>query len=320
MTPLDGLDALGGVQLAPVARGEKMPLFKGWPDTRLSLDEARAVVARGDNIAMRVGSASHNFVDADLDCVEAVELADLYLPETAAQFGRPSKPRSHRLYCSPGATYATFDDPLAKKTLIELRADGHTGGAHLTLLPPSVTGGERREWHGTTIEPALVDAPVLQRRMAWLAIGCLVARYVSEHAARRPADDLPDLLREADHALGRAAFRWLGRSAPDELRGHPKPRAAMSNDELRLAEVVAAIPNDFGWNEWNRLGLAIFAASGGSEEGFVAFDDLSARSVKYETRATRERWANYRRSPPHRIGLGTLVHLARQNGWHRRAA
>jgi hypothetical protein len=92
----------------------------------------------------------------------------------------------------------------------------------------------------------------------------------------------------------------------------------MTNEELRLAEVVAAIHNDFDWAEWNRLGMAIYAASSGSEEGFIAFDDLSARSTKYQPQTVRERWNNYRRSPPSRIGIGTLVHLASQCGWRRK--
>jgi hypothetical protein len=89
---------------------------------------------------------------------------------------------------------------------------------------------------------------------------------------------------------------------------------------LRLEEVVAAIPNRCSWEEWNRVGMAIYTASGGSELGFAAFDDFSSRSPKYDAYAVRERWANYRRSPPSRIGLGTLVHHARQAGWRRRGA
>jgi hypothetical protein len=56
--------------------------------------------------------------------------------------------------------------------LLELRADGATGGAHMTLLPPSVTDGERRRWHADIIAPAALDPRVLLRRMAWLAVGC----------------------------------------------------------------------------------------------------------------------------------------------------
>jgi hypothetical protein len=311
--------ALLSARFVPIPTGSKSPRFK-WGDVALSAAEAQAHVVAGGNLALRVGAMSANLVDADLDCSEALELASLYLPHSGAQFGRLSKPLSHRLYSAPGAVYASFGDPLDGSMLVELRADGRDGGAHLTLIPPSIADGEQREWLGETVEPAEVESTVLARRMAWLAIGCVVMRHVSEYAARRPGPDLLELLWEADPQLGRAAFRWLGKPSPDEPRHNPKPRREMSNEELRLAELVAAIPNDFAWNDWNRVGMAIYAASGGSEEGFIAFDDLSARSPKYDPHAVRERWNNYRRSPPTRISLGTLIHLAREHGWHRGAA
>jgi hypothetical protein len=308
--------ALAAEEFVPIPRGEKIPGCR-WRDLRLSVTEAEQHVERGGNIALRVGGV----VDADLDCPEALKLADLYLPPTRAEFGRLSRPRSHRLYVSRGAVYAAFADPINDDMLIELRAAGRDGGAHLTLLPPSETDGERREWHGDTVEPAAVDAHALTRRMGWLATGCLVARHVSEHAALRPYYDLPDLLWEADPALGRKAYHWVGRLAPDERPPDLKPRRNYTTTELRLEEIVAAIPNNCGWVEWNRIGMAIYAASGGSDLGFVAFDDFSSRSsTKYDPHAVLERWRNYRRSPPTRVSLGTLVHLAREAGWRRSAA
>jgi Primase C terminal 2 (PriCT-2)/Bifunctional DNA primase/polymerase, N-terminal len=306
---------LANAVFIPIPANAKAPRCK-WRDLRLTIDEAHRHLASGGNIAIRVGRASGDVVDADLDCAEAIALASQYLPKTQAIFGRASKPRSHWLYRSPGTVFTTFADPLTGDMLLELRADGRDGGAHMSLLPPSITDGERREWH-LDGQPADIVANVLARRMALLAIGCLTIRHVSEYAARRPGPDLPDLLWEADPKLGRAAFYWLGKPAPDELKRHPKPRNQMTNEELRLAEVVAAIYNDFDWHGWNRLGMAIYAASGGTEEGFIAFDDLSARSSKYDPQAVRERWRNYRRSPPQRIGVGTLVHLARECGWSR---
>jgi Primase C terminal 2 (PriCT-2) len=145
-------------------------------------------------------------------------------------------------------------------------------------------------------------------------------RHVSERAARRPGHDLPSVLWEADPVLGRRAYHWVGRLAPDERPPDLKPRHDYSSSELRLEEIVAAIPNGCGWDEWNRIGMAIFAASGGSELGFVAFDDFSSRSPKYDPHAVLERWRNYRRSPPSRISLGTLIHHAREAGWRRSAA
>jgi hypothetical protein len=309
------LDYLDGWQLVPVPPGEKAPRCKGWPEMRLSPAEAQQHVARSGNLAVRLGRASGDLVDADLDCAEALALAGIYLPATGAIFGRASKPQSHRLYRSPGAVYAAFADPVDGSMLLELRADGRDGGAHLTLIPPSVTDGGRREWHGDTIEPAEVDAAVLTRRMAWLAIGCLMMRHVSEHAARRPGPDLPAVLWEADPALGRAAYRWLGEPAPDQPRQHPKARHDMSEAEIDLAELVAAIPNNLDWASWNRVGMAIYAASGGSNEGSIVFDDFSAKSSKYNPHTTAERWRNYGRSPPSQIGIGTLVYLAREHGW-----
>jgi hypothetical protein len=42
------------------------------------------------------------------------------------------------------------------------------------LLPPSVADGERRDWYGGTIAPAVIEAVVLRTAVTWLAIGCLV--------------------------------------------------------------------------------------------------------------------------------------------------
>jgi hypothetical protein len=308
-----------GWDLKLIPAGEKGPRAAGWPEIKYNIADLKRHLSRGGNIGGRFGQASGGTVDVDHDCPEALALAETYLPSTNAVFGRASKPRSHYLYIACGAVFAAYTDPLTGETLVELRSDGRDGGAHQTLLPPSVADGERRVWCGEVIEPAVVDAATLTRRVAWLAIGCLTMRYLSEHAARRPGPDLPDILQEADPALGQAARQWLGKR--DEPRGQPKPRHLMSNDELRLAEIVAAIPNSgLCWEDWNRVGLAVYSASGGSEEGFIAFDDLSARSAKYDPYRTKARWQHFHRSPPNRIGVGTLVFLARQNGWTRSAA
>jgi primase-like protein/bifunctional DNA primase/polymerase-like protein len=297
--------------LKPVPAGQKRPIIKGWPNREFD----PADFANGVNIAVRLGKHSRDLVDCDLDCEEAIELAPLYLPETRAIFGRKSAPRSHWLYIAVGAQFETFVDPVAQQTLLELRADGRDGGAHITLVPPSIADGEQREWCGDTIDPAVFDGRALRICMARLAIGSLVMRYVSEYAARRPGPDLLDVLWEFDHELGRPAYRWLNKSTPDAPRWVPKPRHLLSDHEVTLRELAQTIPNSADWHEWNRLGMAFFAASDGSDEGFIAFDTWSAKSPKYDPHALEERWHNYRRSPPSRIGLGTLVHLARLAGW-----
>jgi len=113
----------------------------------------------------------------------------------------------------------------------------------------------------------------------------------------------------------------------DEFEKKPQPvhvPNANSDDELdpilaRMATIF--IPNpDLPWTEWNTIGMAIFRATGGSEEGFEIFDRLSRRSAKYNARTTRARWQHYFRSPPERIGIGSLIYRANQAvpDWHER--
>ena len=302
-----------GEALVPIPAGEKGPRVPGWQ----TLEFKPSDFPDGCNVGLILGPRAANIVDIDLDCPEALALADIYLPVSGAIFGRASKPRSHRLYVSVGAVFEAFADPLSggKNTLLELRAPGRDGGAHQTLIPPSVADGEPRGWAGDKIEPAVFDAAKLRRRCAYLAIGCLIRRHVSEHASERPAPDLPHLLYEADPILGRAGYRWLGMPDPDAPQWVPKARRDYTRAEIDLADLVAAIPNDCDWHGWNRVGMAIFAASGGSDHGGIIFDAWSAKAPVYNPYTTGMRWQHYRRSPPSRLTVGTLVHLARQAGW-----
>ena len=267
-----------GWRLVPIPAGQKGTFEQGWQTRNYALGDFSA----GGNVAVLLGPRSGELVDIDLDCPEALALADTYLPATGAVFGRASKPRSHRLYTSAGALFEAFADPLAdrKKTLLELRAQGRDGGAHLTLIPPSIADGERREWEGDVIEPVAFDAAKLRRRCAYLAIGCLIRRYVSEQTSERPAPDFPHLLFEAEPVLGRAAYRWLGLPDPDAPKWQPKRRHEHTRDEIDLAELVDAIPNDCDWHGWNRVGMAIFAASGVSVRGRGGNSGVSARRAQ----------------------------------------
>jgi hypothetical protein len=89
----------------------------------------------------------------------------------------------------------------------------------------------------------------------------------------------------------------------------------LSQADIDLAELVAAIPNNFDWEGWNRIGMAIHAASGGSDQGGIAFDEFSARHPKYDPYETMERWRHFHNSPPNRTGLGKLMKLALEAGW-----
>jgi hypothetical protein len=321
-----------GLRIVPIPSGSKACLMTGWQDFEATVAELPRLFSSNENIGVVLGAKSGHLADLDLDCREAIALADLYLPATDAVFGRRSKLRSHRLFIAPGAEYESFTDPMTGDTLLEIRADGREDrdgdkGAHQTLFPPSIADGERREWCGDVIAPRLVEADTLRRAAAWLAIGCLVARHISDYAAHRPDNDFVALLDEFDVLEGHggklrsAARRWLG-IPDDQGAAHPQCRPRPKRHGGRhpnLAELVGAIPNDADWPAWNQLGMAIFNASEGSEAGFAVFDAWSRKSAKYDRRAIAECWRNYHRSPPNRIGMGSLIYLARQYGWTPRA-
>jgi hypothetical protein len=84
-----------------------------------------------------------------------------------------------------------------------------------------------------------------------------------------------------------------------------KPEA----DPRLVAAAVAVIPNpDLDWTEWSKIGMAIFRSTDG--QGFDIFDAWSRKSAKYDARETRKRWNGFQRSPPTRIGVGTLIYYA----------
>src|SRR5262249_26156953 len=104
--------------------------------------------------------------------------------------------------------------------------------------------------------------------------------------------------------------------------GNGAPSEDLTADAREVAAAVDAIPNplDLGWHGWNRVGMAIYAATGGSEEGFAIFDRFSQRwEGKYDAAATRARWDAYHSCPPDRIGAGTLFYRAREAGWQAQA-
>lgn len=81
-----------------------------------------------------------------------------------------------------------------------------------------------------------------------------------------------------------------------------------------ISSALSVIPNpDLSWDDWNRIGMAVFGALG--DEGWDLFNGWSELSVKYNALETRRRWASYHKSPPTSIGAGTIYHIAGEYGW-----
>jgi putative DNA primase/helicase len=105
---------------------------------------------------------------------------------------------------------------------------------------------------------------------------------------------------------------WLIDLAKEQKRSHDEgpgtdKRSDLPNiDEVRAA--LAAIPNDenTNWEDWNRIGMAAFVATGGSPEGLSAFAKWSSKNKKYNAANTQEKWNGYFGSPPDSLTGKTL--------------
>src|SRR5208337_791305 len=91
-----------------------------------------------------------------------------------------------------------------------------------------------------------------------------------------------------------------------------------ADDLALLAAAMEAIPNDSdSWDDWNRIGMALFAATGGSDEGLELFHKWSQKWPGYNDKDTDDKWQTLHRSPPNRIGAGTIIRMADKTapGW-----
>ena len=135
-------------------------------------------------------------------------------------------------------------------------------------------------------------------------------RFITVTGARQP--DTPDALRPICDLVGRMLIVAQRREVGCEVfpPRAPNPDAAAPIENITAA--LAQIPNaDLAWDDWSRIGMAVWRASGGSSDGLAAWSRWSAKSRKHVEGACEERWQHWFQSPPSRIGFGTLYHLAR---------
>ncbi len=158
---------------------QKRPIGKGWGNTRASVED----FLEHDNIGLKVGESS-GLVDIDLDCPEALALADRFLPRTDREHGRAATPRSHRWYRIEGETPCEqFNDPTrigadkAKAMLVEFRG-GKAIEQHQTMIPPSIhpDTGETLTWNARGAA-ATIPALDLLKATRRLASAALLARH-----------------------------------------------------------------------------------------------------------------------------------------------
>jgi putative DNA primase/helicase len=189
---------------------------------------------------------------------------------------------------------------------------------------------ERPRWR--VICPTLIERPPGQRerlvdRLNGLLGGVLGPEswtlsqaFYYGHVNGNPAPrvEIVDGLQTIDQAdeldetaIGKPNGRDPDGRDPDTEHVAGEPEAPIED----IAAALEAIPNnDLSWDGeggWNYIAMAVWRASGGSEDGFAAFDQWSAKSAKYDADETAARWEHFFCSPPNQLGFGTLVHYAR---------
>jgi hypothetical protein len=119
-------------------------------------------------------------------------------------------------------------------------------------------------------------------------------------------------LEQAIEAL-EVATEEAGREVAREASGSSgSPEASV---EL-LASAMAAVPNnDVEWGEWIRVGMALYRATGGRQEGLTIWHTWSAKSAKHDAAACDDRWVHFKKSPPDRISAGSIFFWAKAAGW-----
>jgi hypothetical protein len=184
---------------------------------------------------------------------------------------------------------------------------------HWRLATPTRTESEhKRLKHARTLATRLIggdaSAVPIVHPMRWPGswhrkVAPVLARIGS---VRLEAEiDLADALERLRGAVD-TADGATGADGSAESSAKPDLLLRASTDR-DVAAALAVIPNpELPWDEWNRIGMAAWAATAGSETGLRAFLDWSSKSSKFEEADARARWEHYRTSPPSAIGAGTL--------------
>ena len=121
--------------------------------------------------------------------------------------------------------------------------------------------------------------------------------------------DIAGFLAEAAEAIGaRPEARQTDTAANPQSSSF-----GLRGDGLQVVAAMMTIQNSGSsdWEFWNRIGMATWAATGGSSAGRAAFHAWSEQNPAYDAAETDRRWLHYNVSPPTQIGAGTLFHMAK---------
>ena len=281
----------------PVAlkTGDKMPLIREWPDRARRDPPADAdSPARPDMLNTGILCDGLRVVDIDVDDSERAGAVKALALETLGQEApirwRGNSPRVALLYRAAHGEprKVSRNGEFGKIEVLGLGNQVFAFGTH-----PS---GAALQWHP--------EPPGIITRSALPA--------VSEEQISTFLD-----------AAGALIGAQPATPPPGADDGHASSRHGPSADIGDVVAALHAIPNNGppDWEHWNKIGLAVFAATGGSLPGKAAWLAWSEKHPNHNPAACEERWAHYDRHADRepKIGAGTLFHLAAQAqpGWRK---
>ena len=141
----------------------------------------------------------------------------------------------------------------------------------------------------------------------------LGSNYVTVTFDRLPQapDQLSPIGEDANRLAARSA---TGAAAAPAANLNPENPPVQAPIEV-IREALSLIPNpDSNWTYWKEtVGMAVYAATDGSDDGFAAWDEWSRRSPAYgEAISCEEEWERMRVSPPTRNSGYASLHREAQ--------
>jgi hypothetical protein len=199
-------------------------------------------------------------------------------------------------------------------TIVRWRA----GSSRFLLLYRAATG----EPHKTSISGKLGKIEVLGHGNQFIAHGVHESgarlQWTPESPTEVPLEQLPAITGEQIDAFFDEAAPII-QAERHKGNGAEEERATSSEgqqgDLFEIVRAVEVIPNNEpkDWEFFNRVGMALWAATNGAATGRELFHRWASQHESYDSAACDERWEHYKTSPPTKIGAGTLIYLARQS-------
>jgi len=112
------------------------------------------------------------------------------------------------------------------------------------------------------------------------------------------------------------SYEHNGRTAPSETRELSFNQSETNPASLqKLESLLKHISPDVGYEDWLRVGMAVYHETSGSEEGMAQYDRWSSGGKKYKgIKDIQAKWRSFSTDVKAPVTIGTLVMLAKNAG------